>query len=440
MSTPTYDFDEAFQEKVAALLLRDVDFNARTDGLVEPGYFTNHSVAKLVDIHLNYWNKYKACPSPAAIVKLVSDGVANKTIRSEMLPEIKQTIATILKAPLSDKNFVIDTCAEFARHQAIMRAMEESIPALEKRDFGKIEKAMNSALRVGSLEEGEVVDVWQDIAARTAYRAGVLSGTVKKRSVTTGISKLDSCLMHGGWGIGELSSLMAPAKAGKSFGLMNFAVNASLAGHPTLHVSLENGNMITTDRIDAYVSGVKTMDIIKNHAQAETEILRVQPKAAPYKLHRFPAATFKPKDLRRLIESYRAKGLKFDLVVIDYADIMAPDTKTRDNPIEDSKNVYLGIRDIAVTEDLAMLTATQTNREGAKAATATATHVAEDYNRIRICDLVISINADEDEKSRNEKRLYFAAGRNQEDGYTITVKSDLATARFIERVLNVSRS
>jgi replicative DNA helicase len=48
---------------------------------------------------------------------------------------------------------------------------------------------------------------------------------------------------------------------------------------------------------------------------------------------------------------------------------------------------------------VALLSATQTNREGAKVETIEAIHVAEDYNKIRIADLVISINANEVEKT-----------------------------------------
>jgi replicative DNA helicase len=41
----------------------------------------------------------------------------------------------------------------------------------------------------------------------------------------------------------------------------------------------------------------------------------------------------------------------------------------------------------------------------------------------------------EDEKARQEARLYFAASRNQEDGVTIRVKQALERGKFIARVL-----
>lgn len=140
--------------------------------------------------------------------------------------------------------------------------------------------------------------------------------------------------------------------------------------------------------------------------------------------------------LRRLLRRYAAQGLRFDLIVIDYADIMAPDILSKE-PTENSKSVYLALRAIAQEEDAAMLSATQTNREGAKANVATMTTVAEDFNKIRIADLVISINSNDAEKAKNEARLYFAASRNQKGDFSIRVRQDMEKAIFISRILGI---
>jgi replicative DNA helicase len=65
-----------------------------------------------------------------------------------------------------------------------------------------------------------------------------------------------------------------------------------------------------------------------------------------------------------------------------------------------------------------------------------AIHVAEDYNKIRIADLVISINASDLEKTCKEARLYFAASRNQK-AVTITIKRDLSIMRHIKEIVEI---
>jgi replicative DNA helicase len=140
--------------------------------------------------------------------------------------------------------------------------------------------------------------------------------------------------------------------------------------------------------------------------------------------------------MQTLIDRYKAKGVIFDVVVVDYLDIMAPNIRTPDT-VENSKSVYTDMRDIALVEGFAMLSATQTNREGFKSTVAKAEHVAEDFNRIRIADLVISINITDEERSKGEARLYFAASRNQESGFTVFIQQDMATMTFNKGILRV---
>jgi replicative DNA helicase len=95
------------------------------------------------------------------------------------------------------------------------------------------------------------------------------------------------------------------------------------------------------------------------------------------------------------------------------------------------------LRAIAFEENVAMLTATQANREGHKAAVVKAEHVAEDFNKVRTVDLMISINKTEEEARDGIARLYFAASRNQESGFTIVVKQNLACMQFVTSVLRI---
>ena len=45
---PLYEFDADFQQKIAALIIRDTPFAQLTDGLIRPEYFENSAFATLV--------------------------------------------------------------------------------------------------------------------------------------------------------------------------------------------------------------------------------------------------------------------------------------------------------------------------------------------------------------------------------------------------------
>lgn len=218
--------------------------------------------------------------------------------------------------------------------------------------------------------------------------------------------------------------------------MINFAANASRVGFNVLYCTLEVSARIIAERLDAYISETAVKELDNRNHEVRTKIKSRGNSAGKFLIHEFASGSMSPRTLRTLIEKYRNRGTIFDLVVVDYADIMAPDHRS-DSPIENSKEIYVGLRAIGFEFDCAILTATQTNRDGYKAQTAKAEHVAEDFNKIRTADLVISINATEDERNSNQARLYFAASRNQESGFTVRIAQDIRKMQFIKDVMGV---
>ncbi|MDX5412889.1 MAG: hypothetical protein LPK02_07560 [Rhodobacterales bacterium] len=433
MTKPTYDFDDAFQSKVAAMAVRDVTFNVRTEGLIKPEYFLNTAEAHLVSLTQQYWNRYKAVPSDVVLVRLIKAAMDRKIIRSDEKDEVVEKFKEMRAADLSDRDYVIDEVAAFAKHQAIIAAMEKSLPAMEKHEFDSVEAYMTAAFQVAANDASVGHDVLGDIEARTERRKDIAVGKIIP-AITTGVKELDDAL-GGGAKLKELLVILGPAKAGKSFGLMNIAVNAQLAGKNVLYITLENSVEVTTDRIDAYLSQIETNNLLKHIIDVEAKVRARLAKAGTMKIHEYGTGTFAPKDLRRLVETYKAKGLIFDMIVVDYWDIMAPDLRYKDDSIRESASIGMGLRALAKDENVAMVTAIQSNRDGFKAFTAKAEHAAEDFNKVRLADAMFSINATDEERENKEARLYMAAVRNMAGGHTITIEQDLARATFITKVL-----
>ena len=201
-----------------------------------------------------------------------------------------------------------------------------------------------------------------------------------------------------------------------------------------LYVTLEVSAKIIAERIDANISDQLMFELNDNIHTVREAVQKWHAKAGRLDIVEFPTGTMRVSDLRRLIERKKMEGIKYDLVVVDYADLMAPERVT-DDSIENSKSVYVALRALSQIEDLAMLTATQTNREGSKAAVAKMEHIAEDFNKVRIADVVISINKTEEERACGECRLYFAASRNQASGFSVRIKQDIDRMKFITAVV-----
>lgn len=433
---PTYEFDRAFQSKVVSLFMRDTQFAMRTKDLIKAEYFTEAADGAVINMVQDYLKTYKSAPDVRILPTLLKDAFGQKRIRADMKDDVLAVVKGAIgkNVDLSNSNFVIDKVRDFARHQAVEQAIMASLPALEKKDWKSIEKLMKQALSVGSEIESQDYDYFKEIVSRTQRREDIKAGKLVKRGITTGYSGIDACLFHAGWGRRELSCLMGAAKAGKSLGLGDFTKNASLAGYDAFYGSCEVASWIIAERIDAALSDTMIKDLAVDPAQVKAKIQAVEAKSGAFKMRDFASGTLKPSQLHRIIEEYRNDGIIFDLITVDYADIMASEYRS-DNLQENLRTIYIDLRAIAHEFDAALLTATQTNRDGAKAATAKATDVGDDWNKARTVDILIGINATDAEKAAGEARLYWALSRNTEDGFSLRIKQNRQKMQFLNKVI-----
>lgn len=436
-----YDFSEDFQVKILACAYRSHEFAKQTAGLIKPEYF-EREVHSAIAMALNeFFAKFRAIPSQSSLIQVLLDFGRAKIIRRELIKEAHRCINEELKKEsIGDYEFVATKVAEFARHKAMEIAALECVDLIEAGKYEKAAKLMSDASQVGLSEEGKSYEYFgeEEINLREHKRNERLAGVKTKAVIPTGVTALDGVLFHGGWGRGEFYTMMGPPKSGKSISLAFFAMNAIFEGYNVLFVTLEVSDDITAERMDSYLTGIPMSDL-KNHIIAAKEKTIEKSKKAEFGrlfIEERPTGTLTPNGLHRIIDNHKRQGRVFDMIVVDYADIMAPNVRTAD-PIENSKSVYVALRALAQIENVALLSATQTNREGAKVVTAKAEHAAEDFNRIRIPDLVISINATDDEKARGEARLYMAASRNQEDGFALHITRNLACMKFVESVRKI---
>ena len=431
-----FPFDENFQKGVVTLALRDSAFMRRCAHLLFPSHFETVGEAGAVQIALRHFKKYGCAIDVASLKVAISDAIKEKVIGETEKTQTLEMIREAFKSPLPSAAPLETKLAEFAREQAVGHAILGAVDKLAKGDFKSINDSMQKALDVGANEDGEAYDYYAEIEQRTEERKDKLAGVKPPRGITTGFERFDDILYHHGWGRRELTVFMAPAKGGKSTSLINFAANASRAGYNVLYVTLEVAARIISERLDAYITETPVRQLADSVITVRDKVNTRACRAGRLMIHEYPTGTLTPSMLRRLLDRYRNRGLIFDLVCVDYADLMAPDWRS-DELRENLNEIYIGLRALSFEFDCAMLTATQANREGAKAQTVKMTHVAESFGKIQVADLVISINATEEEKLRGETRLYFTASRNQEGDMTVKVKTNMKKMALVEDVIGI---
>lgn len=433
-----YSFDDSFQEKILSLCFRDPSFMKVTEGLIQPEFFGKDSHKVLIKIALDYYKNYKKSPHISVLSTIIKDAIADKKIRSDMIADVKDAIKSALKTDISDGAFIKEKVCEFAKHKAIEGAIIKSVGYLESGKYEEIEKEVSKAVGVGLNEEDIGIDYYDDIDRRTKERLDFASGKIAKRGITSGYKEIDDLLYNNGWGRKELSVIMGPAKGGKSMSLGEFAKNASLAGYNVFYATCEVSRDIIVDRLDANITGtlMKGLKLSAEDVNRKFKAELTGKAVGKLIISEHPSGALKVSQLRRIIDSWKNRGVNFDLIVVDYADIMCPERIGNDYR-DDMRRIYIDLREVAFIYDAAVLTATQTNREGMKAITAKATDVAEDINKVRTLDVMIIIAATEAEKADGEMRLVFALNRNGPSDVTVTFQQERKYLRFLKKVLKV---
>tara|TARA_R110002074_G_scaffold86408_2_gene190815 strand:- start:4165 stop:5484 length:1320 start_codon:yes stop_codon:yes gene_type:complete len=433
----TFEFDSDLQSLIAALVLRDSDFNSRVEGLIDPGYFTDELEAGLVSLWQTYFAAYKSVPKSGAVAAaLLAKGLKAKILHPSRKDDVVDRYRELMALDIADRDFVIEQVEVFARHQAMAHAVLESVDLISAGNYGKVEELIKKAGQVSASDDSGAYVYFDEIESRRLKREEIASGKRGFDGIPTGIELLDAHLFHRGWGRKELTLIMGGAKAGKTTALIDAARACSMNGLSALYVTLEVSSEIVAERLDANISEFNYSALISGALDVEKRINAAKAKAGPLIIHEYPSGTLTPAGLSRLVNKYKADGMTFDLIVVDYADLMAPNhrnTEAREN----SREIYIDLRAIAQEHNAAMLSATQTNREGMKAAVQRMEHVAEDINKVRTADLLITLNQTEDEKVSKQMRLFLAASRNQADGICIRIEQALERGKFVAKVLGI---
>jgi replicative DNA helicase len=432
-------FDQAFQEQLAAHYLRDNVFVQSVGGLVLPEYFENESLAAIVAIQKIYLEKYGHCPTLQTYVQVMKRLVAAKKVKIADFDEVKRLLGVLHRDPLADRQFVIDTIADFARHAALENATMGLADALDSQDQTKIFKglaAIEEAKQVGATDAQVARTFTSGRTHRQQRRAQAAAGGYTNGGITTGFPELDNQLTpHRGWGRKELNILMGPPKSGKTASMITFALKAAEAGFRVFYASCEVSEDIIEDRSDANVSGVAFKELVQRQAEVDAalEAWEKKPGLGVFDVQAFPIRTLKVSELVRILKKKQANRQDYDLIVVDYLGIMRPEQQYQDKRFGLAE-VGQDLRAMGTTFNAAVITGYQTNRTGTQKAqrnVSDGTDAADDYEVVRTADVLITINQSVDERANGEVVLYFSEMRNAESGVRMRFKQDLKCMRFL---------
>lgn len=133
-----------------------------------------------------------------------------------------------------------------------------------------------------------------------------------------------------------------------------------------------------------------------------------------------PQDSFTVRDLKMLLEKYETvHDTVFDVIVLDYADLMAPSSGNLEYRHK-LNDIYIALRGLTQERNIAIITVSQGNREGFKKDNV-ATTVSEDIRKLATVTGAFAINVTDEEKDRKYWRLSPLVLRHQRFNESDTV-------------------
>jgi archaellum biogenesis ATPase FlaH len=401
---PNYDFE--VQKLYIEMFLSDAETFVRCQNIFDPENFDQRlqESAKFIN---EYVDEYKVMPEA---------NIVNASTRSQFNP---------VALPRENYDWLMNEFENFSRHKGLERAIIKSSDFLESGDYGPVEKLIKDAIQI-SLNKDMGTDYFEDPRARLSK---LKDGNGQ---ISTGWPSIDKKL-YGGFNRGELNIFCAGSGGGKSLFLANMGVNWAQMGLNVLYLTFELSEGLVAMRLDSMMTGITTREIFKNIDDVELKVKMMGKKAGNLQVKYMPSGK-NCNDIRAYLKEYQVKkGVKPDVILIDYLDLMMPlsvKVSPSDLFVKD-KYVSEEIRNLAMETQCITVTASQLNRSAVEEIEFDHSHISGGLSKIMTADNVIGIFTSRAMKERGRYQIQFMKTRSSSGvGQKVDLEFNVDTLRI----------
>jgi len=429
MSDKTFGFSEEIQRKLVSMLLFNEEAFVDNLEIIKPEFFDNPALSDMVRIISNFFRKYNRVPTSDEFLEELDSFIKEDKRKSEEYLEIATNILEIGVLDDSGFDYVRDKAREFARYQAVKRAILESGKVhMKKKNYEAILTEVQDALLVGEGTQDLGLLYYEDLEDRLKRRR---EGRHDRRDIAigTGIKSLDYKL-RGGILRREMGIIMGPSKRGKSMTAVNFAAGASFQGHNVLHLFFEGGSEdIISDMYDSCISDIPYSELKDREDEVRKAVVEYHgsPVNGRIVLKFFPSNSCSV----LTIESYLRKLKtieKFvpDVLILDYLGLMIPADYSfinKGDRYSAFSQIVKEIMRLSQRHDFATWLLHQSTRSSFKKDIIRMDDSADSMEPMRHADIILTLNqSQEDEEAEPQKfRIHAAGGRHILSNWQITL-------------------
>jgi len=411
-------FAPNYQIRLLAVLCLDKEFYLKSVGLLDSTFFSIFVGQWVFTVLSEHFKLYKQLPTRLVFEnELVGDNPPD--LIPEEQPLLDEFFALLNVGGVPESGYIKDSFRQFISTRQLRSILHEEAEHIDEGNFDDVV----AALRKGQRVTGETKNCLED-SDNVFSLLNLKELYLKTEGIKTGIGLIDGYV--GGLQKKEMTLIFGDSNVGKSLLMVYMAGVAIKNYRRVLHIGLE---MSAARNLIRYFATLANPDDGINYnklltaeplEQVHNYVVQLRDKYEGYLfMEEIPTGKCTIEDIYRLIDKYAP----IDVLVLDYLDLMKPPQK-RDQIRFESKDLTTALRGLASETEVALLTATQASRLAARRRIVDLKLVAEDYEKIRIADTVVSMGQSVQDSLNGQVVLFLAKSRN-------TVK-DKAERYFID--------
>lgn len=429
-----YQYNEAYQLKILALLVRYPQFIHRYGEVVRPEYFELDDMRIVCRQVVDFYKRYAVVPTRDSFFAWIQDYEAKCHIPPRVVENLTGLVQAIFTTDMSDGDAVKDTAIEFAKRQALKSAVLNIVAKLERFDdsYESAQNEIQNALMVGqglgSLGTevfGSIPRLPSLIAADSPYSA--------IRKIPTPFPSLNAA-KQGGLGPGEILVITGSSGQGKSHIKKEFGIYASMSS-PTqwvAHATLELSELDNHLRYGASILNMSMDDIVLNTPEFVQKCSHLVSDRRIY-VKWFPPGTTTVGNVRSWISALSAElGCYPSMLIVDYPDLMVPSKGETDSLYINNGKIYNEI--IALLNDYQMcgVVSSQIDRFHQNSNNVRASNMANSIAKLYNADVVGSINQTEEDMVNGVGRIWWDKVRRGRDKFFSFYRINYAFSKITE--------
>jgi len=346
---------EFFESIVAYNALTDDVYLASIIDIMQPSFFKNDDIRKVVDVVSAYYKKRNTVPNTTELKTHLTTDDQKKAFKNVVL-SFKQLDSEYNKEELYENT------EQFFKERAVYNAVLKTATDYSQ-DEADIDTSETLDLFEGACGISLVEDLGRDYFDEIDEHIVDLQKTFTY--ISTGYKWLDDKLNGGFLASGRaLYVFSGTTNAGKSIVLGNMAANMVAQGKTVIIITLEMPETVYSKRISSQLSRIP-MNSLKDETENLKDFVesyKVTNSGARLFVKEYPPKEITTNNIKAYIKKLMMKKkIKPDAIVVDYINLIQPELVTG-NSYTDVKTVSEKLRALSYTFKCPVISATQLNR------------------------------------------------------------------------------